>query len=300
MRLRREVGLGLGAILALQLLVSSLAIALLDRMGPAIERILKENVYSGEAVEEMLAELAASPQGAPTEAFTKALGRAQDNVTEEAERAPLALIAQRHGAAFGGDAAARAQTVAALRQLGQVNRDSMARVDLQAQRLGQAGAWAAAILGAFALALGTLVYRRLRLRLELPIDTLRQTTQRLRAGNAQARCPSLDAPAELQQVAADLNWLLDRWLREVHALHPQGPREEELYRLLHWLLDQSPAPLVVLDARDRRVAANRAALDLEGEPDAARWRHEPLSGTSLRLARLDELAPAPTELAPEP
>ena len=86
MQLRREASVGIVAILVLQVLLALLAITLLTRMGPAIGWILQENVYSAEAVEAMLAELAAGQDEA---AFDEGLAHAQANVTEAEEPAVL-------------------------------------------------------------------------------------------------------------------------------------------------------------------------------------------------------------------
>lgn len=302
MKLRREASLGIGAILTLQILLSMLAIALLTRMGPAIERILEENVYSGEAVEEMMALLASQTEPGPVpERFEQARRRAQDNVTEEPERPLLVTVERESPAAFAGELAARRDTLSALRQLGQVNRDSMSRADAQAKRMGQAGAWAAALLGGLALALGIVVYRRLRLRLELPIEELRRTTQRVRGGNLQARCPAGAGPYEVKQLADDLNWILDRWLHEGHDEPPAGDeeREAEVRRALAWLLDRQPTPAAILDGDGRRVTANQAALTQEvrlpapegSREDGAAWTTVPIPGTSFRIATISA-APA--------
>lgn len=296
MKLRREASLGIGAILTLQILLSMFTIALLTRMGPAIEQILQENVYSSEAVEDMMAPLALNiaPVAVPSD-FTEAFERAKNNVTEEPEEPLLAIIDAQHKAAFAGDAQARRETITALQQLGQVNLDSMVRADAKAQRLGQAGAWAAALLGAFALALGIVVYRRLRLRLELPIEQLRRTTQRVRSGNVQARCSVNVGPHEIKQIADDLNWLLDRWLQNrVGEDDPGSPkqREAEIRRALVWLLDQGSSPQAIVDARGEKVCENRCAMLLD-EPrhDSAEggwgaWMMEEISGTSLKFATL--------------
>lgn len=287
MRLRREVSLSIGAILALQILLSMLAIALLTRMGPAIERILQENVYSEEAVEEMISLLAMGPQGPVPKAFDDAMGRAIDNVTEEPERPLLTIIERDRADAFAGDPAARQTVITALRDLGKVNRASMDLADEEAQRLSQAGAWAAALLGALTLALGIIVYRRLRIRLELPIEELRQTTQRVRAGNLQARCVTSAGPHEVKQIANDLNWLLDEWLQESRNEVTGGDeeREAEVRRALAWVLDRVESAVVVLDADGKRVTANRAGMlvDSPTEPRADRWTVEEVPGTSLRL-----------------
>ncbi len=287
MRLRREVSLSIGAILALQILLSMLAIALLTRMGPAIEQILRENVYSEEAVEEMVALLAMGPQGPVPKAFEDAMGRAKDNVTEEPERPLLAIIERNRAEAFAGNPTARQTVITALRDLGKVNRASMDRADNKAQRLGQAGAWAAALLGALTLALGIIVYRRLRVRLELPIEELFRTTQRVRAGNLQARCVTSAGPYEVKQIANDLNWLFDEWLQESRDEVAGGDeeREAEVRRTLAWVLDRVESAAVVLDAEGKRITANRAGMLVESidDPTGERWTIEEVPGTSLRL-----------------
>ncbi|MCA9540272.1 MAG: hypothetical protein KC620_15345 [Myxococcales bacterium] len=286
MRLRREVKLGIGAVLGLQLLLSAMTIALLARMGPAIERILQENVYSVEAADEMLAVLARNP-GAPTPeaqaAFDDALRRARENVTEEAERPLLAALESFRRADLPQSAEARATAVDVLRQLGHVNRASMERADLQAKRTSSAGAWAAAMLGALSLGLGIVVYRRLRLRLELPLTELQRTTHRVRAGNLQARCAVADGPAEVMQVAADLNWLLDHWPQPTDGADEAArvAREAEIRRLLAWLLDARAEPMVIVDGDGLRVAANLAGLDL----DLATAASETVPETALRVLR---------------
>ena len=297
MNLRREASVGIGAILAVQILLSMLAIALLTRMGPAIERILEENVSSGEAVEEMMALLASQTEPGPVPAgFDVALRRAQGNVTEQSERPLLATIDRERQASFSGDVDARRGTIAALRQLGEVNRDSMNRADAQARRLGTAGAWGAALLGALVLALGIVVYRRLRLRLELPLVELRRTTQRVRAGNLQARCSTGAGPHEIKQIARDLNWMLDHWGCESlgSTAAPNVEREAEVRRALAWLLDREPGPTVIIDAEGRKICANQAAIALgalvrppeAASLDEATWSTDEISGTTLQLARL--------------
>lgn len=292
MRLRREASLGIAAILGLQLLLSALAISLLTRIGPAIERILEENIYSSEAVEEMLAILA-TPDSASQEvpeAFEAALQRAKENITEEAERPLLESIERQKRAAFAGE---RTEIISSLRQLSQVNRNSTRKADRQANRLGQAGAWAAAMLGALTLGLGIVVYRRLRLRLELPIEELRRTTQRIREGNLHARCFVTDAPIEVKQITADLNWLLDQWQQKTERPIPtQDTREEDIRRALCWLLDQQPSPTLLIDQSNAVVALNQQALSVD-LPSALKekglssdgWEILEIPSSGLRLLR---------------
>lgn len=290
MKLRREARIGFGAIMVLQFALSMLTIALLARMGPAIERILQENVRTEQAVEQMLAELAKTHTARPVpEEFSHALERADSNITEDEEKPLLELIARKHILAFSGDLQARDEIIEALRDLGEVNRTSMSRADNRAQRLGQTGAWAAALLGAIALGLCLVIYQQLRLRIELPIEELRRTTRSLRQGNLQARCPKSDAPAEIKQISRDIDWLLDNSLREHTPKAPPREREQsDLRRLLVHLLDEREEPIIVLDATGRRVASNRAALDLPSPDnrtgqDAKAWSSVLLEGTDFEL-----------------
>lgn len=268
MRLRKEASLGISTMLGLQIVLSVLAITLLERMGPAIERIIEENVYSIAAAEEMLAELVlrtGSEGDTVPENFVEALARARANVTEAAEPPLLDLIGERQAAAFAGDAMARAEVVAALRELGKVNRDSMIEADEKAKRLSQTGAWGAALLGAFALILGVMVYRQLRLRLEVPIDHLHRTTERIRAGNLQARCANTAGPLEVQRISTDINWLLDRIALAETKEKDSDDHERNLNvrQTLAWFLEQRDFPAMVLDGEGHKVACNTKALEVD-------------------------------------
>src|SRR5688572_804186 len=97
MRLADEIKLGVVGLLALQVVTSASAIALLTRMSPAIERIISENVASILAGAEMLGALAELPRDPAAESarrtrFEEALLRARNNVTERDEPEILAAI----------------------------------------------------------------------------------------------------------------------------------------------------------------------------------------------------------------
>ncbi len=283
MRIQRELTLGIVAIVTVQLVVSSMTIGLLARMGPAIERILEENVYSAEAVEDMLASLALESGDKGTrDRFENALQRAKNNVTEDEEQPVLGVIDAKKELMWAGDATAREDIVNALGSLGDVNRSSMIRADKKAQNLGLAGAWAAAILGALNLALGWLVQRRFRIRFGLPIDEIRHTLRQIRAGNVQARTSRQDAPHEIQEIVTDLNAIMDDSLFSRTA--PTGSTQDlDLRIALNWLLDRSDFPVVLLDAKTEIVAKNRAALDLKFELGPS-WRIEEIPNSGMRLA----------------
>lgn len=283
MRLRHEANIGISTMLVLQILLSFLTITLLNRMGPAIEKIIEENVRSGEAVEIMLAELAAAPAqaGEPTASFVNALQRARRNVTEEEEKPLLDTIEVGYLQAFAAHGHARTDCISALRKLGHVNRESMITADERAKRLSQTGAWGATLLGALALTLAYMVYRRLRLRIEMPIEQLHSTTERIRGGNLQARCGAIDGPIEVQRIGDDLNWLLDRTAL-APALREPPPADQvarNLRRGLLWLLEQESRPAMIIDGAGAKISCNNAALTLKAEEcttvktiDGTDWR----------------------------
>lgn len=281
MRLRFELSLGLGALLALQLLTAFAAIGLLSRVSPAVAQIIDDNVYSIEAVEEMLAVLAGDPtQTAAAERFYGAHERAASNVTEDAERPLLAAVLESAPDALEDDPEARAETITALRELGRVNRVSMADQDLQAQRIGITGAWAAVMLGVVTSLFGAMVYRRLRTRME---DSLLEVDAALRAargGDTLRRCASVDAPEEIVRIADNVNWTLD------HILAPGANPIPEEHAALLVLLDRQPGPAALLDG-DRVLGANSAAIDRIASGDRPGggddWEVVEVSGTTLRL-----------------
>lgn len=298
MQLRREASIGVGALIGLQVLLSMLGIALLMRMAPTIYRTLNENVQSEEAVETMLASLASTPidpmRTTLPEAFERGFQRASNNVTTEEETPALQSIRANALFAFRGDRQARERLVHALANLSGANRRVMQEEHLMTKKLALAGAWSAGLLGATALALGIIVFRRIRTRLELPLVELQRTMQRFRAGNVQSRCSTKDGPQELRQVATSINHLLDRLLSEGARRKDQTEHrgEEALRATANFLADRIEHPLLVTDKSGARVLSNRAALELglalpSFNPNAADqlegWVGESIRGSEFRL-----------------
>lgn len=213
MTLRRDLQLGLAALVALQLLMALGAIGLLVRMGPAMDLILANNARSIDAVSEMLAVLAAAGGPVPEAAsarFDGALQAACDNITEPGEQPVLDDLRLHQVAALAGPGPARERAVADLLALARLNREVMDLAAARAQRLGQAGAWAAVLLALVTVWVAALVVRRLHRRLLVPVRELQQVLAAERRGDTFRRCAPLDAPPELHEVMAAVNGLLDR------------------------------------------------------------------------------------------
>lgn len=217
MELRRELLLTVGALVSLNLLLAFGSIGLLVRMGPAIELILHENVYSIVAGEEMLADLAESG-GAPLSAdardrVKRSFENAKKNVTEPSERPVIDSLEGHLEQAMSGDAEARRQIVADIRKIIRINRDAMRSVDEEAQRLGSAGAWAAVLVGFISFLLSLYVVMRLQNRFVRPLVDLYQVLESARQGDRLRRCRLADAPREVIQVTQSVNELLDERLQ---------------------------------------------------------------------------------------
>ena len=212
MQLRREFRIAFGIIFGLQLATAFGAIALLTRMGPAIERVAADNVDSIAAVEQMLAALAANGGAVPesdAEAFRQSYKRAANNVTEEGERPLLEAIQRSAEPAIAGDAEARAIVVLNLRRLSEVNRQAMLRTDVEAQRLANAGAWTAAFLAFFTFLAARLLAERAEHRLIMPLFDIYSTLNAANNGDARRRTTLYKSSAEIEGIALGVNALLD-------------------------------------------------------------------------------------------
>jgi len=209
--LRRQTRRVFGIIVVLQLATSFGAIALLTRMGPAIARVAEENVESLTAVEQMSIALANSSGGrdARRRAFFAALASAEANVTEVEEAPLLRVIRAASDAALSDDADAQTAVLGNLRRLADVNRAALRRGDREAQRLAEAGAWAAVILAVAAFAFVRYVANQVDRQFVMPILEVSQTLDEVRQGDSFRRCSGSSSSPEIQSVMEAVNEFLD-------------------------------------------------------------------------------------------
>lgn len=275
MRVRRQISLGIGALLGMQLLTSFGAIGLLSRMGPAIEEILAINGESIAAVDEMILVLAEA-EGGPVPAlgrarYSQALARVELAITDPAEQPAIDRLKSDSSEAMEGERGARVRVLAALERVGRGNVSAMRRLDADAKELGIGGAWAAAAFGLAGLGLGVGVRRRIERGIEVPLGEIDAALTASRGGDPHRRAGVRpDRPLELTRIAQGVNDLLDR--RQPEATRrvlriATGDRAV----LLH-LLDREPRALVVVDASGELMAANQAANDLLSGPSGSRLR----------------------------
>lgn len=264
MRAHDEARIGIGGLVLLQLLTAGAAIGLLSRVSSAISLVLRDNVYSEAAAEDMLYVLAGGEPAdeAARNMFLGALDRARRNVTEDAERPVIDGLTQVAPGALAGDPRDRAMAAALALELGDVNRRSMVEQDTRARRLGWSGAWAAAICGAIGFGLALEVWRRFRGRILAPVEELDAVLAAALRGDVRRRARIGDAPIELIRAGAALNDVLDRGAA---APALQTPTAFDLTGPLLLLLDRQPHPAWLCAGDGALVAANHAGLMFEGQ-----------------------------------
>lgn len=296
MRLRNEISLAVGLLLSIQLATSVGTTGLLSRMTPALEMILRDNVTSVAASQDMLTAIALDGviADADREAlFDEGLVLALDTVTLPEEKPLVALIERQGATTLYSAGPARGEVVDALRRLTEVNIESIAVADHEAQRMGIAGAWAASLLGVLSFGASVLVSRRLTRRIDQPIADIDAALQAARLGDLHRRCYARDVPDDLQRIVDGVNRLLDRPAPWTESVAPPAPADRVALLLL---LDRIGAAAVVVDPkgviRSSNDAANALFATPRGEAErkalsavptkgaAEGWTIEPLPGRS--------------------
>lgn len=212
MNVRRELLWSLAVLTALNLALAFAAIGLLSRMGPAVDRILRDNVHSIAATEEILSALALTPDAIDADASTRievALQRARDNVTEPEEPPIIDRAKEALAKAGRGHPGARTDLVNTIVELSRVNRRAMHRHDEEARQLSTAGSWAAAIAGLLSLWASVFVVARLRKRLLAPMLDLVSVLRAHHSGDSFRRCGAPEASDEWAFVFLEVDRLLD-------------------------------------------------------------------------------------------
>jgi methyl-accepting chemotaxis protein len=212
MKLRTELLLYTMLLAALNVALAFGCIGLFVRMGPAIARIMQANVLSMDAAERIVFEFAANGASFAPEPRLRVAAEMEKigtNITEKGEAEVFGLIRASMELAMEGDPQARAAALGQLRRLIAINREAMTAVDLEARRLGSAGAWAAVFVGSISFALGLLIVAQLRRRLLRPVLEIHDVLAAAHNGDRFRRCKLLDAPIEIRKAAESVNRLLD-------------------------------------------------------------------------------------------
>jgi hypothetical protein len=260
MRIQDEIRLSVGALLSVLVLTMVAAVALLARMTPAVDQILRDNEHSIRAVETMLWALTdPAPSEPRTAEFEQALAQAQGNITMDEERPLLEDIDGQYPAALAGDPAAISVVRTRLRELARVNRESMLAANARAKRLGTAGAWALVFLGLIGLAFSLALMRRARIKLINPVYELGSVLEACRDGDSHRRFQPAGASREFRDVAAVINTLVDEHFTR-HERDWECVAQLDRLALLSLLDREAEAGLFVCDSAGKVTAANTAGL----------------------------------------
>ncbi|MCC6214995.1 MAG: hypothetical protein IT376_09010 [Polyangiaceae bacterium] len=255
----RVLHASVGALFALQLAAAAAAVGLLGRMAPPVQRIAADNVASLHHVEEMALALA-SGESSQAARFEAALAAARANVTEEPERVPLEILDRERGSALAGDPVARARVLDALGRLGAANREAIGHREVEAGRLGTAGAWTVVGLALLGAIVAAVVLRRIERQVLAPLRRLGEVASGVLRGETHRRCHSASGVAEIRESMRVLNELLD----EREATREAGREGRSDRALLLGLLDAQPRATAVVDGGGRLLAASRSWLALVG------------------------------------
>jgi len=215
MKLAQSVRIGAWFFIGLNLLMAFGAIWVFIRMAPAIEVIIDRNERSLQACEEMLSCLAImtgniSENKILQNSFMEALKRAQNNITEKDEPDSLRLISDSYHEAFQGNIVAKKYTVAAIIQLGEINRAAMIKADKQARQFGNAGAWGIVFMAIIVFFAGMLFTRSLSNNLVKPLEEIHSVIISYRDGDAFRRCTGSNLPKDIKTIYTVFNEFLDK------------------------------------------------------------------------------------------
>lgn len=263
MSIRKELFLLMGALLGVTLALAFGAIGLFVRMGPAIERIMAENVETMAATEELLAGFATGEalDGETQARLRSQLDRIEANITEDAERPLVADVRAHFDTALLGPGSARTHVALQLLRIGQVNREAMARVNDEAKRLGNAGAWSAVSVGFLGFGAGLLALGRIVTRFIKPLEDLDGVLRAAREGDTKRRCVAHQGPVELRRMAQAVNVVLDTRLHEGATPDPSDGVPELFDSAVQALLERVNKPAAVIGG-GRLQRANQQLLEL--------------------------------------
>lgn len=212
MRLSHAVQAGAWGMILLNLLTAFGAIAVFARMSPAIALIIERNERSLEAAEQMLTCLARAPDGADEAVrarFHAALDRARGNVTEPGEAEALAVMQQQAEAALGGAVDARADVIAAIASLTDINRLAMHDADARARQLGNAGAWGVVLMSICVFVVAMAYVRAVQRRIVMPLAEIHDVVVVQHRTDHHRRCGGAAVTPDVRAIYSAVNELLD-------------------------------------------------------------------------------------------
>lgn len=211
MHIAKSIKIGLVLLIGLNLLMAMGAIWAFMRMAPAIEIIIERNEESLQACEEMLASLALLNNKNSKQTFMIALKRTENNITEPEEPAAIKAIQKSAIEVFQGNIDAKEETVNAILELTEINRQAMIDADLNAKKLGYAGAWCIVFMAIIIFYAGRLFYRTIRKNALIPLEEIYNVIQTQQQSGNLRRCTGIDPPQEVLFIFNGINEIIDKY-----------------------------------------------------------------------------------------
>ncbi|HLU49603.1 MAG TPA: hypothetical protein VK116_16005, partial [Planctomycetota bacterium] len=178
MTLRGYLRLGLGALIASNLILGLIAVLLLSRLGPSFERVREERVITFVAAQDMLAVLAsAAGEPLPPEARTRfqaALERLRTRPKTELEAGTLARLSELSSAVLAGDRAGTREVVATLDRWIAEHRRALREQHAELEKLSTGGAWFLVFLTVFIVVATIVIARFIDGRALVPLEEILQ------------------------------------------------------------------------------------------------------------------------------
>lgn len=270
----RELSLGVLALASGLVLTALVAINVLERMAPAVERMMNANVGSMSAASRMFGALAAARLPEPAaeaarERFFETLSWAVENCTEPGELELLAELRAYGAPALKGDPRSLDLALTTLGRLERINDAAVQKAQADLARLGRGGEWALALLGIAGFAAGAFIRRRLYRRVLAPLQELERVLLSVEGGDDLQRCALRGHSPQQHPALRSLNRLLDS-----ARAHGNGRRVSDgLPRdLVPRLLDLGDAPMALVDAQGELLSASGSMLEWLSQEEGTELR----------------------------
>ncbi len=184
------------------------------RMSPVIDILIHKNTRTLVYCQNMLVSIAKlgtdkEENQELLEDFTRALERAQRNITENEEPTAIDAINKSYKAAFAGDHKASRETVKAIVKLSTINRQAMYAEDVRAKKLGSAGAWGVVFMASAVFLVAILLIRVVRRNLLVPLEEVYAVLMANMHGDKLRRCSGTGDSSEVKLLYDTVNAVLD-------------------------------------------------------------------------------------------
>jgi hypothetical protein len=263
MTLRRNLRLGIGTLVAFNVVAGLTVIAVLSRLGPSFRRIHEERADIFTAANDMLSVLARQSgeavDPADAERFRAALRLCLDGAASSGPISPLAGLDASLPAVFRGDGGAIQSAVAAIEDWLREHQKLLISEHVAAERIAITGAWFLVFSTTLVFVLTLLVARKIDHRALAPLDDMFRVILAAQQGDYLRRTAPRQAPSDLRAAARALDAILERQFDQA-LCSSQGFQQTVERAALVRILDRENRAAMVVDSAGEIVLANANGL----------------------------------------